>query len=262
LLGPFTFTQRPFTASWRGRRPYAGFLFRSAAQAKQAGCERLYVEKASGAHRDRPELKAALEYMRPGDTLVVWRLSRLARSLKQIIETAHDLEQKKQALRVLTRNIDTGTPEGRLSFHITAVFDEFQRELIVENTRAGLAAAKRRGRRGGRPPVLDKDKIRAAEAMLKDTVNYPFVGDVIDHLRIGRTAFYRYFRRIASGSYGSNPERPHRAVSLYVPLSKRTRYAENNLINVRTWCGHCSLCLRRISLIFSARGAEHAGLYP
>jgi DNA invertase Pin-like site-specific DNA recombinase len=160
---------------------------------KQAGCERLYVEKASGAHRDRPELKAALEYMRPGDTLVVWRLSRLARSLKQIIETAHELEQKKQALKVLTRNIDTGTPEGRLFFHITAAFDEFQRELIVENTRAGLAAARKRGRRGGRPRVLDKEKIRFAEAMLKDTVNYPFVGDVIDHLRIGRTAFYRYF---------------------------------------------------------------------
>src|SRR5664280_72823 len=86
------------------------------------------LEKASGAHRDRPELKAALEYMRPGDTLVVWRLSRLARSLKQIIETAHELEQKKQALKVLTRNIDTGTPEGRLFFHITAAFDEFQRE--------------------------------------------------------------------------------------------------------------------------------------
>ena len=128
---------------------------------KQAGCERLYVEKASGAHRDRPELKAALEYMRPGDTLVVWRLSRLARSLKQIIETAHELEQKKQALKVLTRNIDTGTPEGRLFFHITAAFDEFQRELIVENTKAGLAAARKRGRRGGRPRVLDKEKTRA-----------------------------------------------------------------------------------------------------
>ena len=98
--------------------------------------------------------------MRPGDTLVVWRLSRLARSLKQIIETAHDLEQKKQALKVLTRNIDTGTPEGRLFFHITAAFDEFQRELIVENTRAGLAAARKRGRRGGRPKVLDKDPVR------------------------------------------------------------------------------------------------------
>ena len=160
---------------------------------KQAGCERLYVEKASGAHRDRPELKAALEYMRPGDTLVVSRLSRLARSLKQIIETAHELEEKKQALKVLTRNIDTGTPEGRLFFHITAAFDEFQRELIVETTKAGLAAARKRGRRGGRPRVLDEEKTRVAEAMLKDTVNYPFVGDVIDHLRIGRTAFYRYF---------------------------------------------------------------------
>jgi DNA invertase Pin-like site-specific DNA recombinase len=94
---------------------------------------------------------------------------------------------------VLTRNIDTGTPEGRLFFHITAAFDEFQRELIVENTKAGLAAARKRGRRGGRPRILDKEKIRFAEAMLKDTVNYPFVGDVIDHLRIGRTAFYRYF---------------------------------------------------------------------
>ena len=72
-------------------------------------------------------------------------------------------------------------------------FDEFQRELIVENTRAGLAAARKRGRRGGRPPVLDKEGIRVAEAMLKDTMNYPFVGDVIDRLGIGRTAFYRYF---------------------------------------------------------------------
>jgi DNA invertase Pin-like site-specific DNA recombinase len=117
----------------------------------------------------------------------------LARSLKQIIKTVHELEQKKQALKVLTRNIDTGTLEGRLFFHITAAFDEFQRELIVENTKAGLAAARKLGRRGGRPRVLDKEKTRFAEAMLKDTVNYPFVGDVIDHLKIGRTAFYRYF---------------------------------------------------------------------
>src|SRR5690242_3216954 len=93
---------------------------------KQAGCERLYIEKASGAHRDRPELRAALDDMRPGDTLVVWRLSRLARSLRQIIETAHEFEQKQQALRVLTRTIDTAMPEGRLFFHITAAFDEFQ----------------------------------------------------------------------------------------------------------------------------------------
>ena len=96
-------------------------------------------------------------------------------------------------LKVLTQNIDTGTPEGRLFFHMTAAFDEFQRELIVENTRAGLAAAQKRGRRGGRPPVMDENKIRNVEAMLKDTENYPFIGDVIDGISVGRTAFYRYF---------------------------------------------------------------------
>ena len=83
------------------------------------------------------------------------------------------------ALKVLTQNIDTGTPEGRLFFHMTAAFDEFKRELMVENTRAGLAAAHNRGRRGGRPPVMDENKIRNVEAMLKDTENYPFIGDVI-----------------------------------------------------------------------------------
>ena len=113
--------------------------------------------------------------------------------MSSVFRAVHVETNQEVALKVLTRNIDTGTPEGRLFFHITAAFDEFQRELIVENTKAGLAAARKRGRRGGRPPALDKEKIRFAEAMLKDTVNYPFVGDVIDHLRIGRTAFYRYF---------------------------------------------------------------------
>lgn len=97
------------------------------------------------------------------------------------------------ALRVLSRNIDTSTPEGRLFFHMTAAFDEFQRELIVENTRAGLKAANRRGRWGGRPKAMDERTLKHAEAMLKDTGNYPFVDDVIDQLRIGRTAFHRYF---------------------------------------------------------------------
>ena len=94
---------------------------------------------------------------------------------------------------MLTQNIDTSTPEGRLFFHMTAAFDEFQRELIVENTKAGLQAAKARGRHGGRPKALDENKIKHAEAMLKDTENYPFISDVIDQLNIGRTAFYRYF---------------------------------------------------------------------
>ena len=146
---------------------------------KKAGCEKIYVETASGAHRERPQLAAALNYLREGDTLVIWKLSRLARSLKLVIKTAQDMNSRSIALKVLTQNIDTGTPEGRLFFHMTAAFDEFQRELIVENTRAGLAAAQKRGRRGGRPPVMDENKIRNVEAMLKDTENYPFIGDVI-----------------------------------------------------------------------------------
>lgn len=160
---------------------------------KQVGCKRIFIEKASGSRKDRPELKNALDYMRESDTLVVWKLSRLARSLRQIIKTAHDLEQRGIGLKVLTQKIDTGTPEGRLFFHMTAAFDEFQRELIVENTRAGLEAARKRGRKGGRPPSMTKNKTRAAEAMLKDTENYVFISDIITQLGIGRTTFYRHF---------------------------------------------------------------------
>ena len=160
---------------------------------RAAGCEKIFTEKASGSHRERPQFIAALEYLREGDTLVVWKLSRLARSLTQVIKTSADINERGIALKVLTQNIDTTTPEGRLFFHMTAAFDEFQRELIVENTRAGLEAAKKRGRRGGRPKAMDEQISRQAEAMLKDTANYPFIGDVIDQLSIGRTAFYRYF---------------------------------------------------------------------
>ena len=100
---------------------------------------------------------------------------------------------RRPARRRPSRNIDTSTPKGRLSFHVTAAFDEFQRELIVENTRADLKAANKRGRRGGRPGAMDERALKHAEAMLKATVNHPFVGDVIDQLEIGRTAFYRHF---------------------------------------------------------------------
>jgi len=94
---------------------------------RAAGCERIFTEKASGAHRDRPGLRAALDFLREGGTLVVWKLSRLARSIAQVIRTAAGLERRDIALRVLSRNIDTGTPEGRLFFHVTAAFDGFQR---------------------------------------------------------------------------------------------------------------------------------------
>jgi DNA invertase Pin-like site-specific DNA recombinase len=160
---------------------------------KEVGCKKIYSEKVSGVRHERKQLQAALNYMRKGDTLVVWKLSRLARSLKQMIETANNLSECGISLKVLTQNIDTGTPEGRLFFHMTAAFDEFQRELIIENTRAGLVNARKKGRKGGRPPSMTPEKIRAVEAMVKDAENYPFISDIIDQLDIGRTTFYRHF---------------------------------------------------------------------
>lgn len=150
-----------------------------------AGCEKIFTEKVSGSHKDRPQLKAALDYLREGDTLVVCKLSRLARSLTQVIKTVNEIKEQNIILKV-TQNIETTTPEGRLFFHMTAAFDEFQRELIIENTRAGLAAANKRGRRGGRPKGMDEQSIKKAEAMLKDRQNYPlsiFPPDRIKQLR-------------------------------------------------------------------------------
>ena len=159
----------------------------------EIGCKKIFTEKISGADKKRLQLQEALDYMREGDTLVVWKLSRLARSLTQIINTVKDLEDRKIGLKVLTQNIDTGTPEGRLFFHMNAAFDQFQREIIVENTRAGLKSARNNGRIGGRPTLMTDDKVRTAQSMLKDTENYPFISDIIKTLGIGRTTFYRHF---------------------------------------------------------------------
>ena len=117
-----------------------------------AGCDRLFIEKASGAQRDRPELRAALDYARAGDSIVVWRLDRLARSLGQLIETVGDLEERGIGFRSLTESMDTTTWGGKLIFHIFASLAEFERSIIRERTRAGLDAARARGRTGGRPP--------------------------------------------------------------------------------------------------------------
>jgi len=131
-------------------------------------CERVFEEKASGAQRDRPELKAALDYMRQGDTLVVWKLDRLARSMKQLIETVEDLDKRGIGFRSITEAIDTTTPGGKLVFHIFGALAEFERSIIRERTKAGLKAARDRGRLGGRPPALSAEDLAAARAMLSD----------------------------------------------------------------------------------------------
>ena len=159
----------------------------------EVGCKKIFTEKISGASKKRKQLEEALDYMREGDTLVVWKLSRLARSLTQMMNTVKGLEARKISLKVITQNIDTSTPEGRLFFHMNAAFDQFQREIIVDNTKAGLKSARKEGRIGGRPRLMTDEKHRTAKAMLKDTENYPFISDIIKTLRIGRTTFYRHF---------------------------------------------------------------------
>lgn len=157
---------------------------------KAAGCERVFMEKASGAQRDRPELKAAMNYLRADDTLVVWKLDRLARSVRQLVETAEELAQRQIGLRVLTQQIDTASPGGRLVFHVFAAVAEFERELMLERTHAGLATARAANRRGGRPRALDEGKIRRARAMLADpTIT---VQEVAQQLGTTSSTLYRH----------------------------------------------------------------------
>jgi DNA invertase Pin-like site-specific DNA recombinase len=137
---------------------------------REAGCERVFIEQASGAQRDRPQLKAALDYVRDAsnDILIVWRLDRLARSLGQLISTVESLEQRGVGFRSLTEAIDTTSAGGRLVFHLFGAMAEFERGLIRERTRAGLEAARARGRVGGRPPALAEVDLAAARALLQD----------------------------------------------------------------------------------------------
>lgn len=157
---------------------------------RDAGCDRVYMEKASGAQRDRPELKAALDYLRAGDTLMVWKLDRLARSVRQLVETAADLQRRDIGLKVLTQAIDTTTSGGRLVFHVFAAVAEFERELGLERTHAGLAQAKAMGRRGGRKPAIGPAEIKRARAMLADpTIT---VGEVAQQLGVQPSTLYRH----------------------------------------------------------------------
>jgi DNA invertase Pin-like site-specific DNA recombinase len=157
---------------------------------KKEGCEKVFTEKASGAQRDRPQLKAALDYMREGDTLVVWKLDRLARSLKQLIETVEQMERCGIGLRSLTEAIDTTTAGGRLIFHIFAALAEFERSIIRERTNAGLQAARERGRTGGRPPALSDQDIQEAKALLRDPEIT--VDQVAKRLGVAASTLYRH----------------------------------------------------------------------
>jgi DNA invertase Pin-like site-specific DNA recombinase len=157
---------------------------------KEAGCDKIFIEQMSGAVSDRPALREALDYARSGDTLIVWKLDRLARSMKQLIETIENLRLRNIGFRSLTEAIDTTTAQGVLVFHMFSALAEFERALIRERTRAGLAAAKRAGRTGGRPPKLSEDDLDVARTLLANPDIT--VSNVADRLGVSPATLYRY----------------------------------------------------------------------
>ncbi|MCA2971852.1 MAG: recombinase family protein [Acidobacteriaceae bacterium] len=158
---------------------------------KRAKCVRVYEEKASGAKADRPELMRLLDNARKGDVVVVWKLDRLARSLRQLIDTAVLLNERGVELLSLTENINTTTPTGKLTFHLFAALAEFERDILRQRVNAGLAAARRRGRVGGRPKALNESDMKKARALLRSG-EYTRV-QVAAELKVSRHTLWRAF---------------------------------------------------------------------
>ena len=169
-----------------------------------AGCEQIFQEKVSGKDKDRPELETCLKVLRTGDTLAVWRLDRLGRSLKDLVEIVHTLEARGVGFQSLTESIDTTNAGGKLIFHVFAALAEFESNLIRERTVAGLAAARARGRMGGRKVKMSKADVRKAAAMLLD----PFMTktEVAKHFCVTRVTLNLSLER---EGYPQNPAAPH-----------------------------------------------------
>jgi DNA invertase Pin-like site-specific DNA recombinase len=156
---------------------------------KQAKCSRIYQEKASGAKADRPELMKLLDNARKGDVVIVWKLDRLARFLRQFIDTSVLFNERGVELHSLTENINTTTPSGKLIFHIFAALAEFERDILRQRVSAGLKAARRRGRVGGRPKALNGGDLKKARALLCSG-DYTKV-QVAEELEVSRHTLWR-----------------------------------------------------------------------
>jgi DNA invertase Pin-like site-specific DNA recombinase len=168
---------------------------------RKAGSDRIFEDTVSGAKADRPGLTAALEYVREGDALVVWRLDRLGRSLPHLLEVIATLEAGGVGFRSLTEAIDTTTTGGRLIFHVFGALSQFERDLIRDRTKAGLAAAAARGRKGGRRSVVNAEKLRRARDYIANGLN---VRETAARLKISKTSLYVALQ--AAGSSVSAPE--------------------------------------------------------
>ena len=167
----------------------------------RAGCERIFTDVASGARSDRSGLTEALSFAREGDTIVVWKLDRLGRSLRHLIETVAGLSARKIGFRSDQESIDTTTSGGKLFFHVFGALAEFERDIIRERTNAGLSAARARGRKGGRPKLMDDRKLQMAMTLLKDRSNS--VADICATLGVSKATLYRHVPRIVPAEAGA-----------------------------------------------------------
>ncbi|MER5461689.1 recombinase family protein [Streptomyces sp. NPDC002668] len=172
-------------------------LDRQIAALEVAGCERIFSDKKSGKNAEREELQKALDYLRPTDTLIVPSLDRLGRSIQDLINIVGGLRKDGIGFRSLHESLDTTTPGGRLVFHVFAALAEFIRELIIQGTHEGLAAARARGQRLGRPPAMTEEQILHARSMLANPE--ASISSIANLLGISRTTLYKYVPELKAG---------------------------------------------------------------
>jgi DNA invertase Pin-like site-specific DNA recombinase len=156
------------------------------------GCERIFEEQISSRKEERPELRAAMDYCREGDELVVWKLDRFGRSLRELIDLVNELRGRGVEFVSLRESIDTTTPGGKLVFHVFGAVAEFERDLILERTVAGLEAARARGRNGGRPSKLDARKLALASRLMRDRETP--ISEVCEAVGVSRATLYRHLK--------------------------------------------------------------------
>lgn len=162
---------------------------------QKAGCKKIYSEHISGVKSNRPQLQEMIKHLRQGDIVVVWKLDRLGRSIRDLIKLVSTFQDNGVGFQSLQDAIDTTTPTGKLTFHLFAALAEFERDIISTRTKAGLEAARARGRKGGRPKGLSKkaqDKARLAESLYKEKERS--IAEICNHLHISKPTLYRYLR--------------------------------------------------------------------
>lgn len=162
---------------------------------QKEGCELFFEEKASGSKTDRPELRRMIDQLRKGDIVIIWKLDRLGRSLRDLVNLVTEIQDKGAGLKSLNDSIDTTTPQGKLTFHLFAALAEFERDIISERTKAGLDSARARGRKGGRPKGLSqqaKDKAIISETLYRE--GNLSVSQICQHLGVARSTFYKLLK--------------------------------------------------------------------